>query len=133
MKSFYFGCNFIMSRLVDVIFKLYKKCQIWQTTPTKVKKEKEKNENHLNKKSYHISSFVLRSNWGSKNTRFDNLEKEINKFPLQLRMTWFSSGLSLCLLCFACIYLQSFIPRLWDVKSELSRNLRTHVIFKDYK
>jgi hypothetical protein len=49
-----------------------------------VKKEKE-SKNHLNKKSYHISSFVLRSNWGSKNTKFDNLEKEINKFPLQLR------------------------------------------------
>jgi hypothetical protein len=63
-----------MSRLIDVIFNLYKKCQILGTTLTTGKK---KSENHLSKKSCYISSSVFHSNWGSKNTRFDNLEKKI--------------------------------------------------------
>jgi hypothetical protein len=37
----------------------------------------EKSENHLSKKICYISSFELHSNRGSKNTKFDNLEKEI--------------------------------------------------------
>jgi len=61
-----------------------KNAKYWELPQQKGKKKK-KGKNHLNKKSYYMSSFVLHSNWGSKNTKFDNLEKEINKFPLQLR------------------------------------------------
>ena len=74
-----------MSRLVDVIFNLYKKCQILGTTPTKVKNREKKSENHLSKKSCYSSSSVLHSNWGSKNTRFDNLEKEIKNKSMILK------------------------------------------------
>jgi hypothetical protein len=75
-----------MSRLVGVIFNLYKKCQILGTTPIKVKNRGgKKNENHLSKKSCYIYSSVLHSNWGLKNTRFDNFKKEIKNKNMILK------------------------------------------------
>jgi hypothetical protein len=56
-----------MNKLVDVIFNLYKKCQILGTTPTKVKNQGKKRQKPLKyKKLLYIHIFVLHSNWGLK-------------------------------------------------------------------
>jgi hypothetical protein len=57
----------------------------WELPRQTGKIGKKKSETHLSKKSCYISSSVLHNNWGSKNTRFDNLEKKIKNKSMILK------------------------------------------------
>jgi len=49
------------------------------------KKKTGRSKNHLSKKICCIFFFVLHSNWESKNTKFDNLKKEIKSKSMILK------------------------------------------------
>jgi len=62
-----------------------KSAKYWELPQQKWKIGGEKNENRLRKKSYYIYSSILHSNWGLKNTRFDNFKKEIKNKNMILK------------------------------------------------
>jgi hypothetical protein len=62
-----------------------KSAKRWELPKQKSRKKTEKSKNHLSKTIYCIFVSVLHSNWGSKNTKFGNLKKEIKSKSMILK------------------------------------------------
>jgi hypothetical protein len=62
-----------------------KSAKRWELPKQKSREKTERSKNHLSKTISCIFVAVLHSNWASKNTKFDNLKKEIKSKSMILK------------------------------------------------
>jgi hypothetical protein len=64
----------------------------WELPGKELRTGTRRSKNHLNGKIYCISSFVPHSNWGSKSTKFGDLQKERRSKSMLLKTLLHMSG-----------------------------------------